>query len=706
MINSKTQEQVVENDAGKGASSGRQVLLPAASPICTLDAATSHIKVYSFYEIDPTKLPMNAPDQLKSIRIVMVSEKSRTGVAVRFPSVNSLRLHLCDGECGKEQGAKRVPSLDEKYLLEPEVAGEVLYRRVSGDEIGENKKLWSFWVVGFSGSFDVEIHQNKKGVGWSELLDSRGMLKWGKKKKVHYLKNEEALISYDGVKGGGGGEEEEEALKSGQLLVVEGETSELKRKLHEVNVLSNNIKKKKKTVVNKNSNSRWPKERYALAETNMWKIMKMKNAVFHKPMLRPELRAEARKLIGDTGLLDHLLKHMAGKVAPGGQDRFRRRHNADGAMEYWLESADLVNVRKQAGVQDPYWTPPPGWKPGDNPAQDPVCAAEFKQLKEDLAKIRMEMQDLFSKKQEDNLAIVATPSLNYGHDSFLLRLKLICADLLNKKAKLDENMMEISQSLCTIEEEMEKAKLAVGELNKPAESSLTSDDGQGGKDKTITGTPDTTKVKPEEKVAKIERLKSGFTMCKPQGSFLWPNMAMYPQPNKVVAQLEDLFLIPTPQSVSSSTASSSAHHLLPPLSNSNPLPNCPVKPKAERRPVTVALTAAVTKPTHPLPPGTMSQFETITSTGVITTDTSTKPSMIDLNEMPCPHTYQRRNQNETVTTNVIPCFGAPVKDSEISQSEQDERKEVLRECDQKQKGSSSSTSLSSSSSSTCLSRVS
>ncbi|KDO49950.1 hypothetical protein CISIN_1g040011mg, partial [Citrus sinensis] len=436
MINSKAQEQVVENDAGKGASSGRQVLLPAASPICTLDAATSHIKVYSFYEIDPTKLPMNAPDQLKSIRIVMVSEKSRTGVAVRFPSVNSLRLHLCDGECGKEQGAKRVPSLDEK--------------RVSGDEIGENKNLWSFWVVGFSGSFDVEIHQNKKGVGWSELLDSRGMLKWGKKKKVHYLKNEEALISYDGVKGGGGGEEEEEeeALKSGQFLVVEGETSELKRKLHEVNVLSNNIKKKKKTVVNKNSNSRWPKERYALAETNMWKIMKMKNAVFHKPMLRPELRAEARKLIGDTGL----------ESGTCGQDRFRRRHNADGAMEYWLESADLVNVRKQAGVQDPYWTPPPGWKPGDNPAQDPVCAAEFKQLKEDLAKIRMEMQELFSKKQEDNLAIVATPSLNYGHDisysvvnCLVFCWQLICADLLNKKAKLDENMMEISQSLCTIE---------------------------------------------------------------------------------------------------------------------------------------------------------------------------------------------------------------------------------------------------------------
>ncbi|KAG5041354.1 hypothetical protein JHK85_013830 [Glycine max] len=31
----------------------------------------------------------------------------------------------------------------------------------------------------------------------------------------------------------------------------------------------------------------------------------------------------ARKHIGDTGLLDHLLKHIDGKVAPGGTERFR-----------------------------------------------------------------------------------------------------------------------------------------------------------------------------------------------------------------------------------------------------------------------------------------------------------------------------------------------------------------------------------------------
>ncbi|PQQ00102.1 protein DYAD [Prunus yedoensis var. nudiflora] len=68
------------------------------------------------------------------------------------------------------------------------------------------------------------------------------------------------------------------------------------------------------------------------AEENMLRVMKAKGAKFGNPILRPALRSEARKLIGDTGL--H--KHMACKVAPGGVERFRRRHNADGAMEYWL----------------------------------------------------------------------------------------------------------------------------------------------------------------------------------------------------------------------------------------------------------------------------------------------------------------------------------------------------------------------------------
>ncbi|KAK9267329.1 hypothetical protein L1049_009753 [Liquidambar formosana] len=99
-----------------------------------------------------------------------------------------------------------------------------------------------------------------------------------------------------------------------------------------------------------------------------------KGAVYGNPVLRPELIEEARKQIGDTGLLAHWLKHMAENVAPGGTERFRRRHNMEGAIGYLVERADLNDVRRAAGVQDPYWNPPPGWKIGDNPAQDPICA--------------------------------------------------------------------------------------------------------------------------------------------------------------------------------------------------------------------------------------------------------------------------------------------------------------------------------------------
>lgn len=140
----------------------------------------------------------------------------------------------------------------------------------------------------------------------------------------------------------------------------------------------------------------------------MLKVMKARGATTVHPIKRPALRNEARKLIGDTGLLDHLLKHMAGKVAPGGADRFRRRHNADGAMEYWLESADLVEIRKEAGVQDPYWTPPQGWKPGDNPTQDPTCATMFKGLWDEIANLKKRDKEL--KQPDQGLAMVTTTS--------------------------------------------------------------------------------------------------------------------------------------------------------------------------------------------------------------------------------------------------------------------------------------------------------
>ena len=140
----------------------------------------------------------------------------------------------------------------------------------------------------------------------------------------------------------------------------------------------------------------------------MLKVLEARGAPAGNPIQRPTLRNEARKLIGYTGLLDNLLMHMAGKLAPGGADRFQRRHNADGAMEYWLERADLFEIRKEAGVQDPYWTPPQGWKPGDDPSQDPICATMFKELWDEIAKMKKREKE--SKQPEQGLAMVPITS--------------------------------------------------------------------------------------------------------------------------------------------------------------------------------------------------------------------------------------------------------------------------------------------------------
>lgn len=140
---------------------------------------------------------------------------------------------------------------------------------------------------------------------------------------------------------------------------------------------------------------------------------------------------------------------------------------------------------------------------------------------------------------------------------------------------------------------------------------------------------------PEEKAAKIERLKSGFRICKPQGTFLWPNMARNntvtattsssnmasPQ---VVVQVEDLFVVPTPPSVSSSTG------LVPPQlpyhpnnTNNNICPASPVKPLAERCAVTVTVSTL-----------SNDKGDNSYSTTTTTTSRKNKQSSINLNDIP------------------------------------------------------------------------
>ncbi|KAM0847647.1 hypothetical protein ACQ4PT_054887 [Festuca glaucescens] len=142
---------------------------------------------------------------------------------------------------------------------------------------------------------------------------------------------------------------------------------------------------------------RWSAQRYFAAEASLLGVVRSLGARAGKPVQRRQLREEARKFIGDTGLLDHLLKHTKDKVTPGGAERLRRRHNAEGAMEYWLEPAGLAAMRREAGVADPYWVPSPGWKLGD-PVSPDACALVMKrqvqELATELAEVKRHMEQL------------------------------------------------------------------------------------------------------------------------------------------------------------------------------------------------------------------------------------------------------------------------------------------------------------------------
>ncbi|PIN07034.1 hypothetical protein CDL12_20403 [Handroanthus impetiginosus] len=682
----------------------------------------NHIKTGYLYKIDHIHLPPRTPVQLRSIRVAM---KTEMNVAVRFPSMESLRAFF------NYSARETHPALDEKFVMGTAMAAKVLTRLVPDEIFSEQKSSESFWLIRSSAAADsckeTVTVTHKKGTCLSELKGN-GMVRWGVRRQVKYLGrhkesdgndvnvqnssssfvngvdqesqmeigakcNERESIeekngdSDDGVIGDGGGrdedgeedegdeEEEEEEEEDGddheENDEDEDEEEEDEEKIKEANrnlkrkrysfrnigvkkqkkgnhetkkqkqkQKKNQIKKKTKGRIRfkeallKDPKDRWSAERYKLAEQNLLAVMKAKGATAEKPILRPQLRAEARKRIGDTGLLDHLLKHMAGKLAPGGEERFRRRHNPDGAMEYWLESADLVNIRRDAGVTDPYWVPPPGWKPGDSPTQDPICARELKLLKDDISQIKRELDEMVSKRrQEENQAITVKSNgcgVSQKLDDQLGSSKCDFDNASVSVEKCKEQLMAISGFVKEIEAKIgkltpnpneeararkdsslmvptdtnikeEKAVAKSKQLEVQALMAAREETSDLGKDQNKGQTvvaPEAAEIeKPapgsaaEEKAAKIQRLKSGFRICKPQGTFLWPNMVkdnnnsssinstssskmMSPQ---VVVQVE----VPTPPSVSSSTASTPPQ--LPYQSASL------VKPLAEKRPVTVTV---------------------------------------------------------------------------------------------------------------------
>ncbi|XP_010443032.1 PREDICTED: protein DYAD-like [Camelina sativa] len=575
--------------------------------------------------------PFLSPENLKSIRVVMVSKITASDVSLRYPSMYSLRSHFDFSRMNRNKPLKKrsgggggggkglIPVFDESHVMASELAGDLLYRRIAPHEVSLNRNSWSFWVSS-SRRNNTRLCRAVSPEGkCSSELKSGGMIKWGRRLRVQYKsrhidskKNTEGEESSRVKEVGVRKEETEEEddddgneTEEAEQIEKEVTDGNRKRKLIEsstdqrlaqrANVYDQN--KDNQIVVYKRRAEkkfidRWSLDRYKLAERNMLKVMKEKNAVFGNSILRPELRSEARKLIGDTGLLDHMLKHMAGKVAPGGQDRFMRKHNADGAMEYWLESSDLNHIRKEAGVQDPYWTPPPGWKLGDNPTQDPVCAGEIREIREELGSLKRELEKLASKKEEDELVIVTTPnscvtSQNVDHDNLMTPAKEIYADLLKKKYKIEDQLMIIGETLREMEEGMGWLKKTVDE-NCPRnpdssetplllENSPTLEAVLEGEVKELNkGNQTTQSPRNREKGKKHDQQErsplslisnTGFRMCRPVGIIAWPNL-------------------PALTSATDTVSSNSNDALASSTSHQPTYPSlCPVKPLAAKRPL-------------------------------------------------------------------------------------------------------------------------
>lgn len=120
------------------------------------------------------------------------------------------------------------------------------------------------------------------------------------------------------------------------------------------------------------------------------------------PIPELKMKADLLKEFGDPAMVDQLLEELDGDVSPGGTRRLRRCRNAEGAIEYWVEDADLVNIRKEAGVNDPYCVPSPGWRSGDCPTQQiSILKREVELIAKTLEEFKKEVRALM----EENLSM-------------------------------------------------------------------------------------------------------------------------------------------------------------------------------------------------------------------------------------------------------------------------------------------------------------
>ncbi|KAG2547141.1 protein AMEIOTIC 1-like isoform X3 [Panicum virgatum] len=546
----------------------------------------------AFYEIDHDKLPPKSPIHLKSIRVVKVSECTSLDVTVKFPSLQSLRSFF-----SSYPAFAAGPELDERFVMSSNHAARILRRRVTEEELEGEVHQDSFWLVK-PFLYDFATCQQEAPLppppappaADSCLLttlkcDGAG---WGMRRRVRYIgRHRDEAPKEAGIDGSEtefsiGEEQQRPATRevtrsernckrkreaegsSKEKYKDEGKTN---RKVQGGSKKSSK-KAKKRTVESKDGDprhgkDRWSTERYASAERSLLDIMRSRGARSGAPVMRHVLREEARKHIGDTGLLDHLLKHMAGRVPEGSAHRFRRRHNADGAMEYWLEPAELAEVRRQAGVSDPYWVPPPGWKPGDDVslvAGDLIVKRQVEELTEEVNGVKRQMEQLVGKDGNFD-AERAYSSLKEKYQSVvrakeklekqMFSLKDICGNVVKMNDELKKEMLSFKDKYEHIADKNDKLEAQITYLSssflsfkdhvvmalKTEETAhqlglAPCDEDQEAAPRTaavylasgdqMTPRADGTVI---QGVPDRSARKSSFRICKPQGTFLWPSMA-------------------------------------------------------------------------------------------------------------------------------------------------------------------------------------
>ncbi|KAH9318298.1 hypothetical protein KI387_020067, partial [Taxus chinensis] len=231
------------------------------------------------------------------------------------------------------------PDVDEEFLMGAKVGERVLSRQIPSTEYIPQRHLESFWLVTEEAPeiFHPKLTETRVPASADATQDIKLLcdvasvlltLKWGLRRKVKINRKRRSY--------------EPEVRMSCQPK---------RRRFADDMSLPIIPEEKVMLKLPTDMQGRWSGERYRAAQLKLLAIMHDKGGVPGKPILRPALREEARKHIGDTGLLDQLLNHMTDTVITNGE-RIRRRHNSEGAMEYWLEDASLKEIRKQAGIQD------------------------------------------------------------------------------------------------------------------------------------------------------------------------------------------------------------------------------------------------------------------------------------------------------------------------------------------------------------------